>query len=91
MIKTIATKPNEKPKHVEMTAQEIEQREKEDAEFLAEKPFNDWLQEITTLDEKMPRYLEDTIAAVGVEKYDRFIQTKYAEKQALRSKKPASY
>lgn len=88
MIKTIATKPNESPKHVKMTAAEIEQRQNDEDKFLAEKPFNDWLQEIAAYDAKMPRHLEDNMLANGAEKYDPYLQKLYNEKRELRKRKP---
>jgi hypothetical protein len=83
---------------VPMTAQEIAERQAEEAAWLAEKPEKEWQARMAATDAKIPRYVEDLIDGVqsalqasGVTLSNHVpdaLMTAYAEKKTIRSQKP---
>lgn len=91
MKKAIATKPNQPTKYVDLTLEEIAEREAEHAQFILEQPMQEWVSAMTASDNILLRYAEDIIFAMSdVDRSKISIETmvKYNEKKALRAKKP---
>lgn len=72
----------------EKTTRELTEKEKADinAAALADTPTQQQqiLDDLALLDKTMPRYAEDIIAVVGIEKFPALVQDRVAQKQALR-------
>jgi len=67
---------------VELTAEENSQRDAEEAQWLVDKPMNNWKASMQGTDSGMPRYLEDHIKDDhdGVAS-NEFLQAKFDEKK----------
>lgn len=72
-----------------MTAEEETARDAEEAQWLANKPMNDWLYSIRQADSTMmPRWAEDIITLIGTTGLAPETVQKYNDKQTLRGQKP---
>lgn len=63
-------------------------KEMDAAESYRPSELDVWIDEISSLDQFVDRKFEETIDAIGKEKFSDFIQQKYDEKKALRAQKP---
>lgn len=76
---------------VDLTPQEIAEREAEEAAFLAAKPTKDWERAMAETDAKLPRYVEDILDALDKPTRDKVAKKTldaYNEKKAKRAEKP---
>ena len=76
---------------VDLTPQEIAQRESEEAAFNAAKPFKKWERDMAETDAKLPRFAEDIIDSLDVGTRNKIAKETldaYIEKKAKRSEKP---
>ena len=74
---------------VPFTPEEETARDAEEAQYLADKPMNDWLASMASADSTMmPRWAEDIISKVGTTGMAPETVQKYNDKQALRGQKP---
>ena len=71
-----------------------EERDAQDALTASEKPLKDWLNEIASLDDRMPRYFEDLLDDIikenilPVSKFSSELKKNYNKKKEIRSRKP---
>lgn len=87
-MKHIIDLKNKIAKDIELTEKEKLEIKLQNEQWILEKPMNDWLAEMQTFDSKMPRHLEDTIDAKGIDGYPKYVIDKYNEKKLIRAKKP---
>jgi len=74
---------------VELTAEENSQRDAEEAQWLVDKPMNNWKASMQGTDSGMPRYLEDHITdGHEGDAGNEFLQVKYDAKIKLRGERP---
>ena len=73
---------------VPFTAEEETATDVEEAQWLSEKPMNDWMESMQETDNGMPRYMEDLITANSDFTIPEKMKTRYDEKVALRATKP---
>lgn len=70
------------------------ERKAEDAKWEAGRPMREWLAEISSEDDKMPRYFEDLIDdlikenVLTTNKLSSELKKNYAKKKEVRSRKP---
>lgn len=75
---------------VPFTPEEETARDAEEAQYLAEKPMNDWLDQMNASDSSMlPRTLEDLITGNPSLTLNTDLKAKYDAKVALRASKPS--
>ena len=76
---------------IDLTPQEIADRQVEEAAWLAEKPTKDWERDMVETDAKLPRYAEDIIDAMDKTMQDKISKKTldaYKEKKVKRAEKP---
>ena len=73
---------------VDLTQAEIDVIENQKEENLAQEKYQNWIDKMNSADAHMPRYLEDIISVIGLDKFPQIVQDRYAEKQTLRQQRP---
>ena len=73
---------------VDLTQAEIDEIENQKSENLAQENYQNWLDQMNEADAHMPRYFEDIISVIGLDKFPKIVQDRYAEKQTLRQQRP---
>ena len=74
---------------IQLTPEEEAARDAEAAQWLADKPMNDWLESMDRADSTMmPRWAEDIISLIGTTGLAPETVQKYNDKQTLRASKP---
>ena len=73
---------------VELTAEENSQRDAEEAQWLVDKPMNNWKASMQGTDSGMPRYLEDLITDNPSLTIHEKMKKRYDDKVAIRATKP---